>query len=92
MLTEFKRVLKEDEGLDLNISKTAVLSKVITLSHSLMCHTSSLITHLNLFTLVGNFPLTLSSLMALWELVCLLIQINLFDNLYLKMQGHYRGR
>ncbi len=30
VLAELKRVLKEDAGLDLNISKTAVLSKAIT--------------------------------------------------------------
>jgi hypothetical protein len=30
VLTELKRVLKEDSGLELNISKTDVLSKVIT--------------------------------------------------------------
>ena len=30
VLAELKRVLKEDSGLDLNISKTAVLSKTIT--------------------------------------------------------------
>ena len=30
MLAELKRVLKEDAGLELNISKTTVLSKAIT--------------------------------------------------------------
>ena len=30
MLAELKRVLKEDAGLELNISKTAILSKAIT--------------------------------------------------------------
>ena len=30
VLAELKRVLKEDAGLELNISKTAILSKAIT--------------------------------------------------------------
>jgi hypothetical protein len=68
VLGDLKCVLKEDSGLEINISKTVVLSKTITQQHSLMWHTSSSITHHNLFTLVGRFPFTLSTLTALWEL------------------------
>ena len=94
VLAELKRVLKEDAGLELNISKTAVLSKAITqqalfdVAHGMcMCHMHSLITPPNLLSLVEGFPLTLFALTALWESVYLLALIILFANLWQRNAG-----
>ena len=47
VLAELKRVLKEDAGLELNISKTANLPKLLPSRLSLMWRTASLIPHRN---------------------------------------------
>ncbi len=81
MLAELKRVLKEDAGLELNISKTAVLSKTIT-QRALFDVTHAFIDNSPQLTqLSGELSLTLSALMVLWELVYLLVMIILFANL-----------
>ncbi len=47
VLAELKCVLKEDTGLDLNISKTVILPKVITQQVIFDVCTDSLMTHHN---------------------------------------------
>ncbi len=81
MLAELKRVLKEDSGLELNISKTDVLSKAITqealfdVVHVFINNSPQLI-HLS-----GEISLDSFRHDSLWKLVCLLVQIILFANL-----------
>jgi len=74
---------KEDAGLELNISKTAVLSKAITQQALFDVAHAFIIDSPQLTQLSGelNFPLTPSSLTALWVSVYLLVQIILFGNL-----------
>ena len=84
MLAELKRVLKEDAGLELNISKTDILSKAIT-QQTLFDVTHVFInTTPQLTQLSGELSLdslTPSALTVLWASVCLLVQIILFVNL-----------
>ncbi len=47
VLDELKRVLKEDAGLELNISKTAILSRLLPSRLSLMWRMASLMPHCN---------------------------------------------
>ena len=47
VLAELKRVLKEDAGLELNISKTAILSRLLPSRLSLMWRMASLMPHCN---------------------------------------------
>jgi hypothetical protein len=86
VLSELKRVLKEDTGLELNISKTAILSKDITqqtifdVAHTFINITPQL-SQLNGELSLDSFPLTPSALTVLWASVCLLAQILLYVSL-----------
>jgi hypothetical protein len=60
VLDEFKEVLKEDDGLDLNVSKTSILPKGVTqqtvfdVPHDIISHSSTL-TPLNVDGSLSSF-------------------------------------
>jgi hypothetical protein len=81
VFAELKHVLKEDAGLDLNVSKTSVFPKDVTQRLRSMWRTTSSAPAPHSRTSAGMFPSPLSVLKVLFVSVCLLALMHLYINL-----------
>jgi hypothetical protein len=87
VLAELKHVLKEDAGLDLNISKTSVLPKGVTQQAAFDVAHSFIDNNPVLTPLMWMSPSRHSVLKVSLVLVCLLVLMILYGTLYLKHVG-----